>query len=62
MKDNDYRKESFLESGKPGHELCFERSCLGDLQEAPQVLHLIFLGLSSDSPPVFISIATLVKN
>lgn len=33
-----------------------------DLQEDPQVLHLIFLGLSIESPPSFISITALVRN
>lgn len=33
-----------------------------DLQEEPQVLHLIFLGLGIESPPSFISIIALVRN
>lgn len=32
------------------------------LQEHSQVLHLIFLGLSSESPPSFISIIALARN
>lgn len=33
-----------------------------DLQEDPQVLHLIFLRLSIESPPCFISITALIRN
>lgn len=32
------------------------------LQEHSQVLHFIFLGLNSESPPNFISIKALVRN
>lgn len=71
MSDNDYRKEGFLEPGKLGREWGFERSRLGKggggvagetCQRLRHVLHLIFLGLSSDSPPAFIPITALVKH
>lgn len=55
-----------VESRRLEHELCFERSCREkggvDLQEDPPVLHLIFLRLSIESPPSFISITALVRN
>lgn len=61
-----------VESGGPGHELCFEKSCGewrwgrgggGVCKRLPGFFILSFSGLDSESPPpCFISITALVKN